>query len=172
MASSPDPAGRPALLAWLPAFLFRADGPAWRYVLSALPLALVPSLGLGALSGWLFPGLARPDFPTEIGVPLLLFLLVIVSPAVETLILAPMVLGLGRLLGAGPAALASAALWAAAHSLQAAAWGLVVWWPFLIMAVALLAWRRRGLAAALAVTASIHALQNAFAAALLFAGGG
>lgn len=169
MVEAPDLPGRPAWLAWLPAFLFRADEPAWRYVAKAWALALGPSLLLGVLSGLLFPGLARPDFPMEIGAPMLLFLLVVVSPALETLILLPIVLVLNRLLGPGAAVAASALLWAGAHSLQAAGWGLVVWWPFLIMSIALLAWRKRGLWPAIGVTIAIHALQNAFAALLLFA---
>jgi hypothetical protein len=158
---------RPSYLAWLPAFLFRADEPAWRYLLKAWALALVPSVALGALFGWLLPDLAGPDFPLQIGKPLLVFLLVIVSPVVETLILMPLVLILRRFVGPGPAVIASALLWAGAHSLQAAGWGLVVWWPFLIMAVALLAWRARGLWTAFALVLSIHALQNAAGAAFL-----
>lgn len=165
-----DLPGRPAWLAWLPRFLFRAEGPAWLYVLKAWPLALLPSLALGILFGRLFPGLPRPDFPTEIGLPTLLFLLVLFSPVVETLILLPIVLVLQRLFGSGVAVVAAALLWALAHSLQAAAWGLVVWWPFLIMSIALLAWRGRGLARSVGVVVAIHALQNAAAAALLFAG--
>jgi len=170
MKSSAPHAGfdRPSYLAWLPAFLFRADEPAWRYLLKALALALVPSVALGALFGWLLPDLAGPDFPLQIGKPLLIFLLVIVSPVAETLILMPLVLILRRLIGPGPAAVASALLWAGAHSLEAAGWGLVVWWPFLIMAVALLAWRERGPWTAFAMVLSIHALQNAAGAAFLF----
>ena len=158
---------RPSYLAWLPAFLFRADEPAWRYLLKAWALALVPSVALGALFGWLLPGLAGPDFPLRIGKPLLIFLIVIVSPVAETLILMPIVLILRRLVGPGPAAVASAALWAGAHSLEAAGWGLVVWWPFLVMAVALLAWRGRGLWTAFGIVLSIHALQNAAGTAFL-----
>jgi hypothetical protein len=165
--NAPSWPDRPRYLAWLPAFLFRAEEPAWRYVLKAWALALGPSVALGALFGWLLPDLAGPDFPLQIGKPLLLFLLVIVSPVVETLILMPLVLILRRLVGAGPAVVASALLWAGAHSLEAAGWGLVVWWPFLIMAVALLAWRERGLWTAFAVVLAVHAVQNAAGAAFL-----
>jgi hypothetical protein len=167
-----DLPGRPAYLAWLPAFLFRSDEHPARYILKAWLLSLGPSLALGVLSGLLFPDLARPDFPMEIGLPKLLFLLVVVSPVVETLILLPLVLVLNRLFGAGPAVAASALLWAGAHSLQAAGWGLVVWWPFLIMSIALLTWRPRGVWGATGIAIAIHALQNGFAAALLVAGFG
>lgn len=171
MKEATEPPRRPAYLAWLPAFLFRSDEPAWRYVVKACALALGPSVALGAVSGWLLPNLARPQFPVEIGAGLLLFLLVVVSPVVETLILMPLVLVLRRVAGPGPAIVASAALWAGAHSLEAAGWGLVVWWPFLVMSAALLAWRRRGLWRAFAVVVSIHALQNAVVAAFLIAAG-
>jgi len=170
MERAPGWADRPAYLAWLPAFLFGTADPAWRFVLKALPLSLIPSLGLGLAFGLIFPGLPGPDFPAETGTALLLFLLVVVSPVVETMILLLMVLVLRRLAGSGPAVVASALLWAGAHSWQAAAWGLVVWWPFLLMSIALLTWRERGLWTAFAVAVSIHALQNAAGAALLLAG--
>jgi hypothetical protein len=168
--AGPGPADRPIYLRFLPRFLFRSDEPAWRYVLKAWLVSLGPSIALGLLVGLLFPDLSRPDFPVEIGMPTLLFLLVIVSPVVETLILLPIVLVLQRFLGSGPAVVGSAIAWGVAHSLQAAAWGLVIWWPFLIMSITLLTWRARGLWTALAVTISIHALQNAFAAVFLVAG--
>jgi membrane protease YdiL (CAAX protease family) len=158
----------PAYLRWLPAFLFRTDRIAERYVLKAWALALLPSLLLSGLHAWLVPGLRGPDFHTDIHrLPILLFLLIVVSPIVETLILLPMVLFLRRLFGTGPAVVASAVLWGVAHSLEAPGWGLVVWWPFLVMSVALLTWRAEGLGKALAVVVSIHALQNAVGGFLL-----
>ena len=54
----------------------------------------------------------------------------------------------------------SAAGWGIAHSLQAPAWGLVIWWPFLIFSTLYLAWRPRGVAIALAVAATAHGLHN------------
>jgi membrane protease YdiL (CAAX protease family) len=168
----PDPPGPPAYLAWLPDFLFRTDPVRSRYVAKAWALALVPSFLIGGLLSYLFPGLEGPDFPMQVGTPLILFLLVVLSPVVETLILLPIVLLLNRFFGSGPAAVVSAALWGIAHSLQASGWGLVVWWPFLIMSIALLTWRERGLPTALAVVISIHVLQNAFAAVFLFTGAG
>jgi membrane protease YdiL (CAAX protease family) len=152
---------RPAYLGWLPEFLFRTDPVPERYILKAWLLALVPSLLLSGIQGWLLPGLRGPDLQADLQrLPLFLFLLIVVSPVFETLILLPMVLFLRRLFGAGPAIVASAVLWGVAHSLEAPGWGLVVWWPFLIMSVALFTWRAEGLGKATAVVISIHALQN------------
>jgi hypothetical protein len=157
-----DLPGRPAYLGWLPAFLFRTDEITERYILKAWALALLPSFLLSAIQAWLLPTLRGPDFHTDFNrLPMLLFLLVVVSPVFETLILLPMVLFLRRLFGTGPAVLASAALWGVAHSLEAPGWGLVVWWPFLIMSIALLTWRAEGLVKATSVVICIHALQNA-----------
>jgi hypothetical protein len=162
--------GRPAYLAWLPAFLFRTDAVPARYVAKAWLLAMVPSLLLSGIVGLLLPHAARPDFnPAESGPVWLTFLLVFVSPAGETLILAPLVYLLNRWLGPGPAVVTSALLWAGAHSAAAASWGLIVWWPFLVMSVALLTWRSEGLAKALLLVFAIHALQNAAGAAMLLA---
>jgi hypothetical protein len=43
---------------------------------------------------------------------------------------------------------------------MAPAWGLVIWWPFLIFSVLFVAWRQRSWAAGLGVAATTHALQN------------
>jgi membrane protease YdiL (CAAX protease family) len=164
-------AERPAYLAWLPAFLFSSADGALRYILKAWALMLVPSFALSALLALILPDLPRPDFPVEeIGFPVLFLLLVVVSPVVETLIMAPVLLLVTRLLGPGPAVLVSAALWAIGHSLQAAGWGLVVWWPFLVMSIAFLTWRPRGLATACGLVVAIHALQNLVGALFILAG--
>jgi membrane protease YdiL (CAAX protease family) len=169
----PDLPGRPAYLALLPEFLFRTDELKSRYLLKAWVLALLPSLVLSALVASLLPDAGQPDFaPEKVGMPYLVFLLVVVSPIIETLVLAPLVLVLNRFLGAGPAVVLSALLWAAAHSLEASAWGLVIWWPFLIMSIALLTWREAGLWTAIAMVVAIHMLQNAFGAVLLLTFGG
>jgi hypothetical protein len=49
-------------------------------------------------------------------------------------------------------------------------WGLVVWWPFLILSAIFLVWRsERGLGTAILMTTAVHALQNAVVgSALLF----
>ena len=160
--------GRPRCLAWLPAFLFRTDPVAARYVAKAWALMLGPSLVLGWAAAKLFPQAASPDFNVEATGPwMTAFSLVFFAPAVETLILAPLVLLLRRFFGFGPAAIAGAGLWGVAHSLAAPTWGLVVWWPFLIMSIALMTWRSEGLIKAIALVTIVHALQNSVGAALL-----
>ena len=162
-----DPAlpGRPAYLAWLPRFLFDTDSVPFRYVAKAWLAALLPSIALSALVQAIAADAATPQFPGEAG-SLVLFV-VFVGPALETLILAVPLLLRDRLLGPGPAVVGSALLWGVVHSLVAPVWGLVIWWAFLIMSIAFLTWRRRGLLWALGVAFAIHALQNGFAVLLM-----
>lgn len=158
---------RPGPLAFLPRPLFMPTRPA-RYVAIAWATAFLPSLLLSAFAGYLLPE-ARPDFP-KVNPGLLLFLLVVFAPVVETLIMGTVLLLLERLFGFVPAILLSALGWGIAHSLQAAAWGLVIWWPFLIFSTVFLVWRRRSLAAAFALPMVVHGLQNLGPALLLVNG--
>ena len=58
--------------------------------------------------------------------------------------------------------------WGIAHSLQAPAWGLVIWWPFLIFSTLYVTWRQRSVWAAIGIVFCVHALQNLGPALLLF----
>jgi len=170
----PDLPGRPGYLAWLPAFLFRTDPVRARYVVRAFLLCVVPSFFLSGLVQLLLPDARRPDFSVfhgPLGPAFAMFLLIVVSPVIETLMLVPIVIGLQRLAGAGAAVVGSALIWALLHASQAPAWGLIVWWPFLIMAIALLTWRERGLGQAMLIVIAIHALQNSLAGAVLLIAG-
>ena len=169
MSHDSAPPGRPAYLAWLPRFLFETDPFPPRYIAKAWLTALLPSIALSALVKLVAADAAAPQFPGEAG-PLILFV-VFVGPALETLLLAVPLLALNRFLGPGRAAIGSALIWAVVHSLVVAVWGLVIWWPFLIMSIAFLTWRSKGLLWALAVAFAIHALQNGFAVALMLAAG-
>jgi hypothetical protein len=153
------PDGRPPFLVFLPRFLFRSDGSRLAYVLKAWLLALLPTLALAALVSLAATPAQGPQIRGQ-GSTLLL-LVVLASPILETLLMVPPLWALDRLLGPGRAALASALLWGVLHSLAAPAWGLVVWWPFLILSVAYLAWRRSGAVKAMTMVAAMHALQNA-----------
>jgi membrane protease YdiL (CAAX protease family) len=156
----------PSYLRFLPRFLFTQDRPAASFILKAWLVALLPSLALSSLVGFLASPTAKtPDIPVDGSTSFLL--LTIVGPLLETLILAPMVFGLRRVIGPGPAAIVSALIWAGAHSLVAPIWGLIVWWPFLIFGIVLMTWRDRGFVAAIAVVTAIHGLQNATAGVLL-----
>ncbi len=160
--------GKPRALAWLPSFLFSDRGPPWRYVLLAWPLTIIPSLWLGYLSAAVLgPGASGPD----LGPPgvLIVVAVVLVSPFVETLILAGPVTFLARRFGPTVAVVGSAALWAGAHSLLWARWGLVIWWPFLIFSIAFVTWRERGFWRATVLVTAIHALQNLVPMILLLA---
>lgn len=148
---------RPRLLAFLPRALFEPSRPA-RYVALAWACAFFPSLLLSAVASTILPDSA-PSFP-EVQPGLLLFLLVVFAPVFETLIMGAVLLVLERFLGFLPAVLLSSAGWGVAHSLQAPAWGLVIWWPFLIFSIVFLTWRRRSLAAAFALPMVVHGLQN------------
>jgi membrane protease YdiL (CAAX protease family) len=158
---------RPDLLAILPARLFIPERPV-TYVLLAWVLTIVPSLLLSALVGSLAPG-QGPQIP-EMPAATTLFLLVVFAPVIETLIMGGALLVLDRLFGLLPAVLLSALGWGIAHSLQAPAWGLVIWWPFLIFSLSFLVWKQRSLALAFAIPAAIHALQNLGPALLLVSG--
>lgn len=158
-------AGRPSYLSFLPRFLFSTDQPKPAYIGKAWLLALIPSLILSATIGLLAPLAERPDFAFDgVMLPVVLLLLVVVGPLVETLLMIPPLLLLERVAGPGPAVIGSAILWGVVHSLAAPAWGLVTWWPFLILSIAMLTWRRRRLGTAVLVVTFIHGLQNGVAA--------
>ncbi|HEX8625322.1 MAG TPA: hypothetical protein VF782_09605 [Allosphingosinicella sp.] len=155
----------PGYLTWLPRFLFETDPVPERYIGKAWLTVLLPSVALSALVQLLAPEAAEPSI--RVGTYLAILLLVVVGPILETLLMIPPLLGLNRLFGPGGAVLGSAILWGAAHSLTAPAWGLVAWWPFLIMSIAMLTWRRAGWGRAILVVFAIHALQNGLAAFIL-----
>ena len=113
---------------------------------------------LSALVNWLLPSAGQPSF--DAGGSFLLFLLVVFSPFVETLIMAVVLEVLLRLVRP-PIAIALSSLgWGVAHSLEAPAWGLVIWWPFLIFSTLYVTWRQRSAWAAIAIVFCVHALQN------------
>jgi membrane protease YdiL (CAAX protease family) len=155
----------PDYLAWLPAFLFETDRVPERYIGKAWLAVLLGSVALAVLVNLVAPGAEHP--PIHIRGPLSVLSIVIIGPFLETLLLMLPVFGLNRLLGPGPAVLASALLWGIGHSLSAVTWGLIAWWPFLIMSIAFLTWRRGGLVKAFGVVFSIHALQNGLAVFIL-----
>ncbi len=131
---------------------------AWLALIVSVMLTLSGSILLSWLATNSAPALAQPEFPMR-GLYALV-LLVIVAPVGETLIMAAVLSLLARFLPSTAAVAISAAGWGVAHSLQAPAWGLVIWWPFLIFSTLYLVWRSRGPAIALAVAATAHGLHN------------
>jgi len=125
----------------------------------------IPALGLAVLAGWLLPNASSPDLPNE---GMIAFIaIVIISPLLETLIMAA-VIELGLLfLPPLQMVILSSIGWGIAHSLSAPAWGLVIWWPFLIFSTLYVTWRGEGRGKALAIVASVHALNNLIPALLL-----
>jgi membrane protease YdiL (CAAX protease family) len=160
-------ATRPTALAFLPGALFDPHRPL-RYVLLAWACAFLPSLLLSVVASQILPESA-PKFP-KVDPGLLLFLLVVFAPVLETLIMGAVLLVLDRIAGFVPAVLLSSLGWGIAHSLQAPAWGLVIWWPFLIFSITFLIWRRRSLGLAFGVPMLVHGLQNLGPALLLVSG--
>jgi hypothetical protein len=151
-----------APFAWLPAAV-RQPISATRSILVGWAVAFLPSVALAALVsavGTRFAGFetaAQPAFPAGATA---LFALVIFAPLVETLIMVAVLLGLLRLVSPAKAVLLSALGWGVAHSLAAPAWGLVIWWPFLIFSTLFVAWRRQGFARAALLVAAVHGLHN------------
>ncbi len=131
---------------------------AWLAIPVGAALSLAGSLVLSAIATIFAPALATPDFP--MGGTTVFLLLFLFAPLVETLIMAAVLSILARFMSPTAAVLASAGLWGIAHSLQAAAWGLVIWWPFVIFSTLYMTWRERSVWAALGVASATHALQN------------
>ncbi len=130
--------------------------------------AFVPSIALALLVTTLMPPGTTPSFDVDGTYAVLM--LVVFAPVIETLIMAGVLSLLLRFVSPAAAVLTSAALWGIAHSLIAPAWGLVIWWPFLIFSTLYVTWRQRSLLAALAIPATVHGLQNLIPAILLLAG--
>jgi membrane protease YdiL (CAAX protease family) len=139
-----------------------------RAILIAWLTAFVPSIALGAAVTQLFPQLGQPQLP--LADPIAAVLVVIVAPLLETLIMAGFLALLLWLLPPTAAVLVSALGWGVAHSLAAPAWGLVIWWPFLVFSVLYVTWRKRSLLLALAIPAATHALQNLLPTLAMLAG--
>ncbi|MDY0356454.1 MAG: hypothetical protein RBR19_11280 [Sedimentisphaerales bacterium] len=143
--------------------LFDTRTPAWRYILRAGLISLVPSL----LVSFLIAGVGlgneetMPQFDRAAGPVVLFVMVVVVSPVVETLVLG---FGLWLLAFLTPKllwqALGSSVIWAILHSLAAPAWGLVVLWPFFVFSCAYLAWRRRSWWHAMGMACGVHMFQN------------
>ena len=141
-----------------------------RYVLRAWPLATLPTLAIALFLSTLFQLFGLDLFLGEAPLAplrsmpkwILLLQVVLFAPLAETLLMAPLLALLMRLWGGRrlPAALTSAAVWAFLHSLTALAWGVCIFWTFLVFSAAWLAWRPRSFGHAYFITAGIHALNN------------
>jgi hypothetical protein len=153
-----------SLVGWLPSPLLEPRR-AWLAIATGWVCAFFPSLALSWLASQLFPDVAGPEF--NISGMMAVFLLVIFAPVTESFIMAGVLELLLRFVRPPVAIFISAAAWGLAHSYAAPAWGLVIWWPFLIFSTLFVVWRQRGFLAGVGVAAATHALQNLAPALLL-----
>ena len=166
---------------WVWRTLTRTDQGAILYLAKVLPLVVIPGLIIARLFFLLIPllGGSLPDQSAISGAldpdqgwgvySLSLLTYIVIAPIVETLIMAMVFWGLGRL-GAGQRGLilGQVFFWVGLHSLAIAGWGLTVAWAFFIFSVCFLAWRSKGLGAAIGVTSALHAGNNTVAILLPF----
>ncbi len=161
------PVGSGSLLQILPTSLrvperpLRAVAIGW---LTAFPL----SMALAALGSVLLPSAPQPEFAAR-GFTAI-FTLVIFSPVVETIIMGAVLLLLLRFVSPVLAIALSTIGWGIAHSLLAPLWGLVIWWPFLILSTLFVTWQQRSLQLAFLIPMAVHALQNLLPALLVARG--
>ena len=142
------------------------------YVLRVWPVAIVPTLAIATVAS-IVAQLVGADHLFdqsqwgnlfEMSTGMLLVQIILVAPILETLLMAPLLALLVRVLPRRRyAVLGSALVWAILHSLSAPIWGVCIFWTFVVFSTAFLVWREVSLWHALGVTASIHALNNAFA---------
>jgi hypothetical protein len=132
---------------------------AWLVIPLAWLLCIIPSLGFAYIVQNLAPDLDLPEFPIKGHVGFLA--LAVFAPVVETFILAAFITLFRWVFSPTVSVILSAVGWGVAHSLQASAWGFVVWWPFLIMSMLYIVWRQRGFWVAIAIPAAVHMMQNA-----------
>jgi membrane protease YdiL (CAAX protease family) len=147
-----------SFLRFLPAPL-REPRRAWLAILTGWLLSLAGSIALAALIGLVAPNAAKPDFNGITGMTAV-FLIVIFSPLLESLIMGGILVMLQRFLSPATAIVVSSLLWGVAHSLGALSWGFTIWWPFLIFSTLFVVWRQHGFWAGVGVAAAAHALQN------------
>jgi hypothetical protein len=130
--------------------------------------AYLPSMALGAAVSAILPRSTLPGFPAVDWY--VFFLMVVAAPLFETMIMGAALLLLRLFLSPTQAVLVSAVGWGILHSTAAPAWGLVIWWPFLVFSTVFLTWRSRSVPAAVAMAAATHALHNLLPALLLVLG--
>ena len=157
MAEVAAPALSRGPLSFLPNALLEDRRPV-RAALVGWIVAAVPALLLAALVQWSFPNAEGPEFAmTGWGA---VFLLAVFAPAIESLIMGAVLALLLKLFPPAIAIILSAAGWAIAHSTAAPAWGLVIWWPFLIFSTVFTVWRTRGFFAGVGMATAVHGLNN------------
>jgi hypothetical protein len=116
-------------------------------------------MAIGLANGGNTPQIAAPK--TFSGAMVLVSLLVIIAPVIETLLMA-FFLWLLLFITTRKILLAviSCIIWAGLHSLAAPLWGMIIIWPFFVFSCAYLAWRQKSRLYAVGVTTFVHIFQN------------
>lgn len=147
----------------LEVFLLTTRSPIWKYILQMSLLSLAGSLLLVALLQAIGPlnYESAMQIKNSLGANLNLFIIVLFAPFIETLLMSPILWALSFLTKQNLIrAFLSALVWAVLHAQVAAVWGAVIVWPFFIFSCSFIAWRQKSWFHAVALTFSIHALQN------------
>ncbi|MDC8774593.1 hypothetical protein [Roseateles albus] len=154
-------------------FLLHPEVSLWKYCLSLVPLALIPSAFLVLLAtltaeaaGLNAAAHSAPAIDVTLGN---VFGAVVFSPIVETFMLA----GLLKVLSSTslhPAVCAafSAVLWGGLHGLVGALWFFGTVWGFFVFSCGYIAWRHTSLRQGFLAAAVPHALANSIAMLLLW----
>jgi hypothetical protein len=130
-----------------------------RYIIKWYLIALLSSITVASIIFMLFQ--PEPKESVESHVLIEFFGVVIFAPVVETLLMIPILGGIGVFTKNAPlTVLISALVWAIGHSLIWPPWGVVVFIPFLVFSHAFLQWKRESTKSAFIVVVSIHALIN------------
>lgn len=132
---------------------------AWLTLTIGPILTIGGALLLAFLVKTFLPHLKSPVFPESVWWVKILNI-VVVSPVVETLIMALFLRIFLLRLDTASAIVASAITWGLLHSLMFSGWGLVVWWPFIIFSTVYLAWRQKGFWVGIVMAASVHLMNN------------
>jgi len=139
-------------------FLFHTNQSKFLYITKAYLLHMAITAPLLMVVFFLL----KPDETPNISSPFLF--VVFIGPAIETLIMAPILklLFFCNLRIVATATL-SALIWAGFHSVFVPIWGLGVFIHFFVLSISYITWRKQSFKAAFLVTFSIHALNNAVA---------
>lgn len=123
--------------------------------------AFVAAVSVNALLG-LLGGIAECKELPAIGVLSEWYMVVVIGPALETLVLAAFVSLLRKVVGFWPVVSLTGLFWAILHGASCFAWGVVLFIPFALdAAIFLIALKRHGGLVALLFAFAVHAAYNA-----------
>lgn len=142
-------------------FFLKSQTPFWKYVLIMGGISLAGSLIVTSLFSRFIDDEAIVRSLSTGGTAEMVLGAVIVSPVLESLLLALTISGLSfKIKEPYRLAAAAAVLWAALHAIVVPSWALGVVWPFFIFSLSYLSWRRKSLLHGLAAATAVHMIQN------------